>query len=174
MKFSFKRPVLIVAIVGTSLLGTLIIFAVIFKSPQPSALSPVNEHAVSTASAGNNGTKKPEVIAWDLCLQFPRAHREQCVIGAIDNLLNFDEVEVSRAKMFCNTVDSAYRKICYQRVGYSLKNHSTDTAVVRGKCVTLEDANAAASFQGPAGNAIKHCGHYSETSNSRKRKRNGR
>ncbi len=62
--------------------------------------------------------------------------------------MNFDEVEVSRAKTFCNTVDSAYRKICYQRVGFALRNQATDTEVVRGKCVTLEGADAAACFQG--------------------------
>jgi hypothetical protein len=92
--------------------------------------------------------KNHEVIAWNLCRKFPRGHRESCVIGAIDNILNFDELEVSRAKTFCNTVDAAYRKICYQRVGFSLRNQATDTKLVRGKCVTLEGADAAACLQG--------------------------
>jgi hypothetical protein len=57
MKFSFKHRVLIVAIVGIPIiLGTLMIFVVLFKNPQPSALSPVNERAVSTDGVRHNVT----------------------------------------------------------------------------------------------------------------------
>ncbi len=142
----------------------------IFKSPQPSALSPVNEHAVSTASAGNNGTKTPEAIAWDLCLQFPRGHRDQCVFGAIDNILNSDEVEVARAKSFAY---GGFRlsKGLLSPYWICVEDPCHRPSVVLGKCVTLEGATAQRVFKGPAGDAIQHCGHYSETSNSRKRKR---
>ena len=87
--------------------------------------------------AKNNGGKSPEGIAWDLCLRFPKEYQAQCVIGAIDNILNFDEFEVSRARTFCNTVDAAYRGICYHQIGIGLRHQATNPDVVRQKCATF-------------------------------------
>jgi len=89
-------------------------------------------------SNGEKEGKTPEVMAWNLCRRFPKEHQAQCVIGAIDNILNFDEFEVSRARTFCNTVDVAYRGICYHQIGVGLMNQATNPDVVRQKCATFE------------------------------------
>jgi hypothetical protein len=98
--------------------------------------------------AKSNDGKTPEGIAWDLCLRFPKEHRVQCVIGAIDNILNFDEFEVSRARTFCNTVDAAYRGICYHQIGMGLMNQATNRDVVRHKCATFEGYDKDECLQG--------------------------
>jgi hypothetical protein len=95
-----------------------------------------------------NGTKTPEAIAWDLCLEFPRDHREQCVFAAIDNILNSEELEVARAKTFCHTVDTAYRIDCYHRIGFALRSHTIDPKIVLVKCTTLDGAAARPCLRG--------------------------
>ena len=42
-----------------------------------------------------------EKIAWPLCLRFPAELRQDCVIAAVDNIANFDQLDVSRANGFC-------------------------------------------------------------------------
>ncbi|HEY3197275.1 MAG TPA: hypothetical protein VGJ57_04620 [Nitrospirales bacterium] len=97
-----------------------------------------------------NNDGKSEVIAWDLCLKFPQDHREPCVIGALDTFLNFDAFEVARAKAFCNAIDTAYRPVCYHRMGFALRTQAVDPSLVRAKCETLTGEGAAACLQGAA------------------------
>ena len=76
-------------------------------------------------------------IAWELCLQFPASRRDQCVLGGIDNIHNFDEFELSRAISFCDVVDPQYQELCYLRMGLNLKNNATDLEEVRVACASL-------------------------------------
>jgi hypothetical protein len=76
-------------------------------------------------------------IAWELCMQFPTAWRDQCVLGGIDNIHNFDVFDLTRAINFCDAVDPEYRELCYQRMGLNLKNNSTDLEEVRKACASL-------------------------------------
>ena len=56
-------------------------------------------------------------ISWTLCQEFPKNYIGECVIGAVDNIINFDGKESERAKNFCNRIDSVYKEKCNQRVG---------------------------------------------------------
>ena len=76
-------------------------------------------------------------IAWELCMQFPAAWRDQCVLGGIDNIHNFDVFDLTRAISFCDAVDPEYRELCYQRMGLNLKNNATDLEEVRTACASL-------------------------------------
>jgi hypothetical protein len=76
-------------------------------------------------------------IAWELCMQFPAARRDQCVLGGIDNIHNFDVFDLTRAIDFCDAVGPEYRELCYQRMGLNLKNNATDLEEVRKACASL-------------------------------------
>ena len=76
-------------------------------------------------------------IAWELCMQFPAARRDQCVLGGIDNIHNFDVFDLTRAIDFCDAVDPEFRQLCYQRMGINLKNNATDLEEVRKACASL-------------------------------------
>jgi len=76
-------------------------------------------------------------IAWELCMQFPASRRDQCVLGGIDNIHNFDEFDLSRAVSFCDIVDPKYQELCYRRMGLNLKNNATDLEEVRAACASL-------------------------------------
>ncbi len=89
-----------------------------------------------------------ETIAWEICLKFPAQHRDQCVLGAVDNILNFDELDVSRARAFCATVGSAYAAPCHERVGWNLRNQATDPSIVLKKCAGLEPSLREACLRG--------------------------
>jgi len=79
-----------------------------------------------------------EKTAWSLCTQFPTDHIDQCVIGGVHNIMNFDKFEVLRVRNFCDTVNAVYRNLCYQQIGWSLKNAATDNEIVIEKCATFE------------------------------------
>jgi plastocyanin len=76
-------------------------------------------------------------IAWELCMQFPASRRDQCVLGGIDNIHNFDEFDLSRAISFCDIVDPEYQELCYQRMGINLRHNATDLEEVRTACASL-------------------------------------
>ncbi|MGH2621879.1 MAG: hypothetical protein ACRDHG_15105, partial [Anaerolineales bacterium] len=76
-------------------------------------------------------------IAWELCMQFPASRRDQCVLGGIDNIHNFDNFELSRAISFCDIVDPEFQEPCYRRMGLNLRNNATDLEEVRKACASL-------------------------------------
>ena len=108
-------------------------------------------------------------IAWELCMQFPASRRDQCVLGAIDNIHNFDEFELSRAISFCNIVDPQYQELCYRRMGLNLKNNATDLEEVRKACASLvaefEPACLAGAELEPQGSEGQNDG-YAERGNA--------
>jgi len=62
---------------------------------------------------------------WTICQRFPEAGVRQCVVAAVDNLMNSDTVEQARA--FCDIVGEDYRTVCLDRVGGNLRYLATQT-----------------------------------------------
>ena len=92
--------------------------------------------------AGDSTENSPMKTSWDLCLQFPKNYRHECVFGAVDNILNFDELDVTRADAFCSTVSLSLQTYCAERIGVSLRSQATDVATVSKKCKSLKDNQA--------------------------------
>lgn len=70
----------------------------------------------------------------EICLKFPKKHRQECVVAGVDNILNFDELDTSRSQRFCNIIEKDLQKPCYARIGFALKNQATDDTLVIQKC----------------------------------------
>lgn len=87
-------------------------------------------------------------ISWDLCQMFPQEHITQCVIGTVDNIMNFDELDTERVKNFCSEVLDEYKAVCFQVVGRNLRGQVTDREIVRQKCNMLEAKFREACFSG--------------------------
>ena len=90
-----------------------------------------------SALAGTNTGMSVEETAWSICLKFPASHRDQCVIGSVDNLLNFDELKVTRSASFCLLVDQGLQALCYREIGINLANETTNALVIRNLCGAL-------------------------------------
>jgi len=84
--------------------------------------------------AGNTFVEKTST----LCAQFPDEHREQCIIGAVDNILNFDELNVARANAFCSAANASYRERCAYQIGVALRAQSVDVYGTHGPCASLD------------------------------------
>jgi hypothetical protein len=97
---------------------------------------------------GEIGATSFEDVAWELCTQFPDGHREQCVLGGIDNIHNFDAFELSRASAFCDTVHPVYQILCYQRMGLNLGYQALELQEVRESCAILEPVFEEACLNG--------------------------
>jgi hypothetical protein len=65
--------------------------------------------------------------AWTICHKFPETSRDQCVVGALDNLMNSGSVEIQQARAFCQVVDENYRTVCSDRIGGDLRYLATQT-----------------------------------------------
>ena len=57
---------------------------------------------------------------FELCGQFPADYRRDCLIGAIDNIMNFEGVVLDRGLRFCHAVDEPDRAACYGRIGLAI------------------------------------------------------
>jgi plastocyanin len=67
-----------------------------------------------------------ETTAWTLCTKFPKGHTKECVIGAVDNLLNFDGLNTKRAETFCSIVSSEFKNTCRNQIETNLLNNKTN------------------------------------------------
>jgi hypothetical protein len=82
--------------------------------------------------------QKDEIsAAWSLCEKFPKGYIEQCMIGGVDNILNFDESRTQRAEKFCGSAPQTLAAHCYRQVGVNLKNQTASTELVKQKCQEL-------------------------------------
>lgn len=93
-------------------------------------------------------TGSTEEIAWKLCEKFPEGHVHDCVVGGVDNMMNFDEFKTDRAVTFCSLVSEDYRASCAERIGFALKIQSTDAAPVVAGCTALPEALRAPCLKG--------------------------
>lgn len=74
---------------------------------------------------------------WQLCKKFPADYIDNCVGGAVDHILQMDELETDRADKFCNLVEDTYITACYERIGTSLHSQTVDEDTVRSRCSGL-------------------------------------
>jgi plastocyanin len=95
-----------------------------------------------------------EDIAWGLCERFPQRLRLDCVIGAADNIANFDGLDLTRAKGFCAVAGESYRTACYREVGVNLKRRTNDLGLISRSCASLPPPYAGACNRGAKETAI--------------------
>lgn len=81
--------------------------------------------------------KPPAKIAAALCHRFPAAGRQDCVVAGVDNLANFDQLQVTRERAFCKEVSSDLQSACFSRIGLDLAARTHDEAVIRKGCSAL-------------------------------------
>ena len=78
-------------------------------------------------------------VAKEICLKFPKKYREQCIVAGVNNILNFDELDVSRAQKFCDIVEQDFKNSCYQHIGLSLKSQTINNNIILQKCSIFKD-----------------------------------
>jgi len=90
-----------------------------------------------TALAPDLANRPPAEIAAALCSRFPAAGRPDCVIAGVDNLANFDQLNVTRERAFCAAVDSSYSGACYRQIGVDIRARTQDEQLIRRSCAGL-------------------------------------
>jgi plastocyanin len=84
-----------------------------------------------------NASKRPFArVAWDLCMRFPKRLRSDCVLGGVDNLANFDQLNVRRSDEFC-LLTGGLQATCYREIGVNLARRTTVPALARARCRSL-------------------------------------
>jgi hypothetical protein len=102
------------------------------------------------ANLSPNAAKKSQsTVAWELCSRFPKAGHQDCVIAAVDNLANFDQLNVGREKAFCGEVATGLKTVCYRQIGVNLRGRTQDEAILRARCGAL-GRNARPCLRGAA------------------------
>jgi hypothetical protein len=89
-------------------------------------------------------------VAWRLCTRFPGRLRSECVVAAVDNLANFDQLDVAHARAFCATAARALRDKCYREIGVNLGRRTHDQGSIDERCSQLPSAGARACLAGAA------------------------
>jgi plastocyanin len=80
------------------------------------------------------GKRSFEEIAWNLCTRFPSRLRKDCVVAAVDNVANFDQLEVDRSDRFCGLVGESLRGACYKQIGLNLRRRTTSSGAAEDRC----------------------------------------
>ena len=80
----------------------------------------VSNPAWQSTLAGSAGVGRNVEVTLELCGQFPDDYRRECLIGAVDNIMNFDGVVLDRALRFCRLTNPPGRESCYRRIGFSI------------------------------------------------------
>ena len=92
--------------------------------------NPVWQGALGPDLAG----KPPAKIAAALCERFPSAGRKDCIVAAVDNLANFDQLNVTRQRAFCIEAPTGLQKDCYSRIGLDIAARTQDQALIKKSC----------------------------------------
>ena len=65
--------------------------------------------------------------ALKLCEKFPSQAKKDCFIGALDNIINYDEMDLSkRALRFCKQVKGLPEEDCYRQIGINIARQVVD------------------------------------------------
>ncbi len=80
--------------------------------------------------------KSFEEIAWDLCTRFPARLLRDCVLGGVDNLANFDQLDVTRSNTFC-ALTGRLQTTCYREIGVNVARRTTNTLAAQSRCSSL-------------------------------------
>lgn len=86
-----------------------------------------------------NDPKKNVETAWSICSDMPAAARPDCVIGAVDNILNFDEIKIDRATAFCQLVGDELKPICFKQIGTTVSIQLQDKSMAKQICGKIKE-----------------------------------
>lgn len=80
--------------------------------------------------------------AWHICQQFPAGYVDQCLIGAIDNLMNFDQLDTTRSAALCALTPVSLRDACYRQIGVNIRRQASKSTDVGALCDALAGKSA--------------------------------
>jgi hypothetical protein len=92
--------------------------------------NPVWQSTLAPELAG----QPPAHIAASLCNRFPAAGQEDCVVAGVDNIANFDQLNVTRERAICAVVPTVYTEACYTRIGLDIRARTQDEPLIRRSC----------------------------------------
>ena len=88
---------------------------------------------------GQNDFDRNVKIALQLCDQFPPEVQTDCFVGALDNILNYDEMNLSeRAIPFCKQVTGWSKEMCYRQIGINIARQVVGPSERKGYCEQVE------------------------------------
>lgn len=76
--------------------------------------------------------------AWDMCLMMPSEAQIDCVIGAVSDMHNFDELKTTRSEKFCSLVDDKFKKTCFSEIGKNIASQQPSEESVKQICTALK------------------------------------
>lgn len=100
--------------------------------------NPIWQKSVKGVDTINNSQKNVQV-AWQICSELPKETWEDCVIGAVGNILNFDEINISRASAFCSLVDKEFKNTCFAEIGKQVAMQTATIDQATGICSSIKN-----------------------------------
>lgn len=105
--------------------------------------NPIWQRSVKGVDTINNSKKNVE-IAWQICSELPPETHEDCVIGAVGNILNFDEINISRVSAFCDLTHDKYKPSCFSEIGKQIAMQTATKNQALNICQSIKDQKNAA------------------------------
>ena len=108
----------------------------------------VSNPAWQRTLAGAEDDSQTVQIALELCGLFPDEHESGCIVGAVDNIMNFEGVVLDVALDFCGAADGTFRDNCYRRIGVGLSVQVIDLERRLELCKQVDPEYAEACLEG--------------------------
>ncbi len=100
--------------------------------------NPIWQKSIYGIDTANNLEKNAET-AWTICRKMPTTAYSDCMVGAVANILNFDELNTQRSFYFCSIVPKQYQDLCFVEIGRILVSLTTNSNIAKEKCENLTD-----------------------------------
>ena len=87
-------------------------------------------------------------VTLELCGQFPADYLRECIIGAVDNVMNFDGVVLDRALRLCRAADEPHQSTCFYRIRLSIGIQLIDIQQRYELCQQVDESYQGACLEG--------------------------
>lgn len=101
--------------------------------------NPIWQKSVKNVDTINDPKKNAEV-AWQICSELPEQTHIDCLIGAVGNIHNFDEVNIARSSYFCSLVNKEYQNTCFFEIGKNIGLQAKDLSEAKSICENIPNA----------------------------------
>ena len=89
--------------------------------------------------------------AAELCAVFPAGYESECVIGAVGNIMNFNEKNPEVAGHFCEIVPTELQTACATQIGADLHSQINNVSERKSKCESLSSSLVGHCLKGMGG-----------------------
>ena len=74
----------------------------------------------------------------NICKKFPNQWEKDCIASTVDNLMNFEQLNIDKAASLCSSIQTSMQKTCWEHVYYGITSQTNDKNVKQQLCLKFD------------------------------------